>query len=138
MPAPDPYLFFNGNCADAMRFYEKTLGGKMQFMMTYGESPHPENNPPGSEKLVMHSALALDGRTLMASDTPTTFPQNGMSGFSLSLSYDSVAEAERIFKVLAEGGKVTMPMGKTFWAESFGMLTDRFGTPWMIGGGHQG
>jgi PhnB protein len=138
MAAPDVYLFFNGNCAEAMRFYEKALGGKLEFMMTYGESPEPQHNPPGSDKLVMHASLKLDGRSLMGSDTPPGHDKPGMNGFALSLIYESVEEAGRIFDVLGEGGKATMPMSKTFWAESFGMLTDRFGTPWMIGGGSHG
>lgn len=140
MPQLDTYLFFDGNCADAMRFYEATLGGKIEMMLTYGESPekdNPEHCPPGSESRIMHASMSLDGRLLMASDTPAGHFKP-MAGFALSLSYPSAAEAGRIFDKLAEGGQVMMPMGKTFWAEAFGMLTDRFGTPWMVGGGEQG
>ena len=135
MPVLDSYLFFNGNCAEAMRHYERTLGGKLETMMTYAESPQPEQHPPGSEQRIMHASLIVDGRSLMASDTPAGQPATGMSGFSLSLSYPTAGEARRIFDALAEGGKVMMPMEKTFWAEAFGMLTDRFGTPWMVMGG---
>lgn len=135
MPVLDSYLFFNGNCAQAVRFYEATLGGKLEMMMTYAQSPQPEHCPAGSEDRIMHASLKIDGRSLMASDVPAGESYAGMNGFSLSLNYSSVDEARRVFDKLAEGGKVTMPLGKTFWAEAFGMLTDRFGTPWMVGGG---
>ncbi len=135
MPQLDSYLFFNGDCAQAVRFYERVLGAKLQMMMTYGESPEPENCPAGSKDRIMHASLLLDGRTLMASDVPADQPTPGMSGFALSLNYPTVEEARKTFDALADGGKVMMPMGKTFWAEAFGMLTDRFGTPWMVGGG---
>lgn len=138
MSQADAYLFFQGTCAEAMRFYEKTLGGKIEMMMTHAEMPTPPGAPPpppGGADLVMHARLALDGRHLMASDWMGDQPYEGMHGFSLSLVYSSVAEANKVFAALAEGGKVTMPMQKTFWVEIFGMLVDRFGTPWMINGG---
>ena len=130
----DTYLFFDGNCADAMRFYERTLGGKLQ-LMTHGESPMAAQTPPGSANRIMHARLELDGRLLMASDSMVGQPYEKMKGFSLSLIYPTVAEAQRMFAALAEGGQITMPIGKTFWAEAFGMLVDRFGTPWMVNGG---
>ena len=130
----DNYLFFDGNCADAMRFYERTLGGKLQ-LMTHGESPMAAQTPPGSANRIMHARLELDGRLLMASDSMVGQPYEKMKGFSLSLIYPTVAEAQRMFAALAEGGQITMPIGKTFWAEAFGMLVDRFGTPWMVNGG---
>jgi PhnB protein len=135
MPVLDSYLFFNGNCAEAMRFYERTLGGKLEALMTYGDSPEPEKCPAGAKDLVMHASLRIDGRALMASDSPPGYPPSTMGGFALSLNYDSPQEARRIFDALSQGGSVTMPMQKTFWAETFGMLTDRFGTAWMVGGG---
>ena len=137
MPVLDSYLFFNGNCAEAMRFYEKTLGGKLEKMMTYGDSPEPEAGPPGSKGQIMHACLVLDGRMLMASDDPSGGAAKGMSGFALSLNYPTAAEARRVFDALADGGTVMMPMAETFWTEIFGMVTDRFGTPWMVGGGQQ-
>ena len=130
----DNYLFFDGNCADAMRFYERTLGGKLH-LMTHGESPMAAQTPPGSANRILHARLELDGRLLMASDSMVGQPYEGMKGFSLSLIYPTVAEAQRIFAALADGGQVTMPIAKTFWAEAFGMLVDRFGTPWMVNGG---
>ena len=134
----DPYLFFDGNCADAMRFYERTLGGKLEALMKYAEMPGEcDQMPPGSAERIMHARLIIDGRAVMASDSVGQ-PYNGMKGFSVSLAYPTAADARRVFDLLAEGGKVMLPMEKTFWAEGFGMLTDRYGTPWMVGGGMAG
>jgi PhnB protein len=134
MPQLDSYIFFDGNCADAMRFYHRTLGGELQKMMTYEESPDPQQCPPGSAGRIMHACLVLDGRMLMASDSPAGM-HKPMGGFALALNYPTADEARRIFDQLAEGGSVMMPMARTFWTEAFGMVTDRFGTPWMVGGG---
>ena len=134
MPQLDMYLTFNGNCADAMRFYERTLGGKLAMLMTHAESPMAAQTSPGSADRIMHARLVIDGRILMASDSMAGQPYEGMKGFSLSLVYPTVADAQRVFDALAEGGRVTMPLQKTFWAEAFGMLVDRFGTPWMVNG----
>lgn len=138
MPVLDSYLFFNGNCAQAMRFYERTLGGRIEATMTYGDSPEPEQCPAGAKDLVMHTSLKLGDRRLMASDVPPSMGPKPMAGFSLSLAYDAPEEARRIFEALAQGGTVQMPMTKTFWAEAFGMLVDQFGTPWMVSGGMRG
>lgn len=135
MPVLDSYLFFDGNCGEAMRFYEKTLGGKIEMSMTYGESPDPQHGAAGSKDRIMHTSLLIDGRRLMASDTPPGQPSKGMHGFALSVSYPTAEEARRVFDALSAGGTATMPFGKTFWTEGFGMLTDKFGTPWMVGGG---
>ena len=129
----DAYLTFNGNCADAMRFYQRTLGGKLD-LMTHAQSPIAGQTPPGSENRIMHARLAIDGRLLMASDSMVGHPYEGMKGFSLSLIYPTVTEAQRVFNALADGGKVIMPLDKTFWAKAFGMLVDRFGTRWMVNG----
>ena len=134
MPMLDSYLFFNGNCAEAMRFYEKTIGGQMVSMMTYGQSPEPHPMPVDKER-IMHAHLLIDGRNLMASDTPPGQPAAAPAAFALSLNYPSAADARKTFDALSAGGSVTMPMTKTFWIESFGMLTDRFGVAWMVGGG---
>ena len=134
----DTYLFFDGTCADAMRFYERTLGGRIEMMMTHGESPVAGDSPPGSANRILHARLVIDGRVLMASDSMVGQPYGGMKGFSLSLGYPTVAEAKKVFDALSAGGKVTMPLDKTFWAEAFGMLVDRFGTPWMVSGPEAG
>ena len=128
------YLFFDGTCADAMRFYERTLGGKLD-LITHAQSPMAGETPPGSADRIMHARLTIDGGTLMASDSMAGQPYGGMHGFSLALEYPTAADARRIFDALVQGGQVTMPMQKTFWAEAFGMLVDRFGTPWMVNGG---
>jgi PhnB protein len=137
MPQLDTYLTFDGNCADAMRSYERILGGKLEAMMTHAESPMAGQTPPEAANRIMHARLALDGRILMASDTMPGHPYQGMRGFSLSLSYPTLADGQKVFDALADGGQVTMPLQKTFWAEGFGMLTDRFGTPWMVNCGMQ-
>jgi len=128
------YLFFDGTCADAMRFYERTLGGKLD-LITHAQSPMADKTPPGSGDRIMHARLTIDSGTLMASDSMAGQPYAGMHGFSLALEYPTAADARRMFDALVQGGQVTMPMQKTFWAEAFGMLVDRFGTPWMVNGG---
>jgi PhnB protein len=128
------YLVFDGTCAEAFRFYQRTLGGEL-YLMTHGDSPIKDQVPPAAKDRIMHARLLLDGRPLMGSDGMAGQHYEGMKGFSLSLVYPTTAEAQRVFDALADGGRVTMPMQKTFWVESFGMLVDRFGTPWMINGG---
>jgi len=135
MPTLDSYIFFDGQCAQAMRFYERVLGGKLEKMITYGQSPDPANCPPGDPNRIMHACIVLPGgRMLMASDTPEGM-HKPMQGFALALNYPTADEARKVFDELAAGGTVMMPMARTFWSEAFGMFTDRFGTPWMVGGG---
>ena len=131
----DTYLFFDGTCAEAMRFYEKALGGKIEMMMTQAEAPPSAGVPPGSPDRILHASLKLGDRILMASDSMPGEQDHGMHGFALSLSYGTPAEGKKVFDTLSAGGKVTMPMGPTFWVESFGMLDDRFGASWMVSGG---
>lgn len=125
------YLNYGGNCAEAFRFYEKNLGGKILAMMTYADQPNQKNVPPGTEKWVLYANMAIGETQLMGSDVPTERFQP-MRSVYLSLAIDSSEEAERIFKLLNEGGEVFMPMAETFFAFRFGMLRDRFGTSWMI------
>jgi PhnB protein len=127
-----PYLHFNGTCAEALHFYEQALGATTTFKMTFGESPMAAQMPPGSGSRIMHATLDIDGQPLMASDTHPEMGYAGMHGFAVSLSYDSTHQARKVFDALAEGGAVRLPLQKTFWSAAFGMLTDRFGTPWMI------
>ncbi len=137
----EPYLSFDGTCAEAMRFYEKTLGGKIEMMMTYGEVPPTPGQPAPSgdaAKRVMHASLTLEGDRIMASDMPAGMPFEGMKGMTVSLAYPDPARGKAIFDALSAGGKVAMPYQKTFWAEGFGMCTDKFGTPWMINAGDGG
>ena len=132
MPLLDAYLFFDGNCAEAMRFYEHTLGGHIEMMLTYGESPMAAQTPPEAAGRIMHASLILLDRRLMGSDAMLGQPYEAMQGFAMSLNYKTVEEAQPVFDALAAGGRVTMPLQKTFWSDAFGMLVDRFGTPWMF------
>ena len=128
----DSYLFFNGSCSQAMRFYERTLGAKLEMMMTVGQSPMASKVPSAHHDKILHARLTVNGRALMASDWMDERPYEPMHGFRLSLSVSELVEGRRVFDALADGGQVTMPLQKTFWAEGFGMLHDRFGTPWMV------
>lgn len=136
MPTLDSYLFFDGACAEAMRFYQQVLGGDLQPMLTYADGPDGGAVAPGDKGRIMHACLVLDGRMLMASDSPTPEP-GAVRGFAVALNYPKAEDARRTYDALAAGGSVTMPLQKTFWSEAFGMVTDRFGTPWMVGGGAQ-
>ena len=134
-PQFQPYLVFNGQCGEAMRFYERVLGAKVEVIMKMGDAPEPcPGMPPDAKDLVMHARISIGERALMASDAMPGQPYEGMKGFSVALVYPTVDEARRVFDALSEGGQVVMPMNKTFWAESFGMLVDRYGAPWMVNG----
>ncbi len=127
----NPYLFFDGRCEEAFKFYEKLLGGQIKAMMTYEGSPAAEHVPPEWRKKIMHATLEVGGEAFMGADaSPQHYKQP--QGLSVSVSIDKVADAERIFHALAENGEVMMPLEKTFWAARFGMVRDRFGVPWMI------
>ena len=129
-----PHLNFDGQCADAFRFYERCLGGKISVLMTYGQSPVSGEShvPPEAHDKIMHAHLDLGGgRSLIGCDAPApryARPQ----GIQVSLSFADSAEAERAFNALSEAGTITMPFQKTFWSSGFGMAVDRFGIPWMI------
>jgi PhnB protein len=127
----NPYLFFTGNCKEAFTFYEKVLGGKIIAMMTHKETPAAEHTKSEWQDKIIHARMTFGDQVLMASDAPPEH-HRPMQGFSVSLTVQEPAEADRIFKAFSEGGHVTMPIEETFWAHRFGMLVDRFGTPWMI------
>lgn len=136
MPQLNAYINFNGNCAEAMQFYETVLDGKLEAMMKNSQSPMAGQLPPGSADLVMHARLVLDNGVLMAGDAmPGCSAYEGMKGFSLALTYPDATQARDVFASLSEGGQVIMPIESSFWADAFGMLVDRFGTPWTINGG---
>ncbi len=135
MPHPIAYLGFDGTCADAMRFYERALQGKLEVLMTHGASPMAAHCSPETHDRILHARLILPGGgVLMAGDCRGNMPYEGIKGVSMTLNYDTIAEAERAFNALAEGGQVTMAMQPTFWAKTWGMLVDRYGTPWIVNG----
>ncbi|HUI30169.1 MAG TPA: VOC family protein [Candidatus Acidoferrales bacterium] len=126
-----PYLYFNGQCEAAFRFYEECLGGKIVTMSTYAGTPLEREVPPDWRNKIIHASLMLGDKPLLGCDSP---PDRYVKpvGFSVTLGVENLADAERVFNKLAEHGKVSMPLQKTYWTKSFGMLVDRFGIPWMI------
>ena len=124
------YLMFDGRCEAAFRFYAQVFGGKLE-LLTYGRSPMAERTPPEQRDKVMHVSLNMGEGVLMGSDAPPQFYQP-MQGFHVTLVLADPAEAERIFDALSDGGEVRMALQETFWAAKFGMVVDRFGTPWMV------
>ena len=128
-----PYLFFDGKCEEAITHYAKILGGEIEAMMRAEDAPADAqaHMGDGMKGKIMHAFMRIGDFSLMASDSPREHFQKPQ-GYAVSLNYDDPAEAERIFKVLSEGGAVPMPAGPTFFARFFGMCTDRFGTPWMV------
>ena len=137
-----PYLSFGGNTREAFAFYEEALGAKIEAMISYADMPASTNAGEGcaegsapSGDGIMHACLALPGGAMLfAGDTPPGMPYEGIKGAMLALQYDSVDEAHGAFHALLPGGQVTMPLAPTFWAKTFGMLTDRFGVSWAVNG----
>jgi len=128
-----PYLFFEGRTEEALEFYKKTLGAKVEMMMKFKDNPepNPEMCPPGSGEKVMHSCFRIGQASVMASDGMCSGKPH-FGGFSLSLEAPDEKEAKRMFAALGEGGTVQMPLGKTFFSPAFGMVADRFGVSWMV------
>ncbi|MGI8991562.1 MAG: VOC family protein [Bryobacteraceae bacterium] len=127
----NPYLLFNGQCEEAFKFYERCLGGKIVAMFTHAGAPMADKVPPEWRDKIMHAALMVGDRMLMGSDCPPEQYETP-KGFSVQLAVPGPLDAERIFHALAEKGTVRMPIQETFWSPRFGMLVDRFGTPWMV------
>lgn len=126
-----PYLTFKGDCEAAFKFYEKCLNGKIVALLPHAGTPAEQQVPPEWRNKILHARLEVGDDALMGSDAPPDRYEKP-KGFSITLDVDKPADAERMFNALSEKGNVTMPIQKTFWAERFGMLVDRFGTPWMI------
>jgi PhnB protein len=129
----NPYLFFDGRCEEAVEFYRTALGAEVTMLMRFKDSPEPPDPamcPPGSENNVLHASFNIGDTMVMASDSPGEAPR--LQGFSLALSVADEAEAKRLFSALEDGGQMQMPLSKTFFSPAFGMVTDRFGVPWMI------
>jgi PhnB protein len=125
------YLFFNGQCEEAFKFYEQCLGGKIEAMLPHEGSPAADHVPAEWRSKILHARMVVGDQVLMASDAPPGHFQ-APHGFSVNIGVSDANQAERIFHALAEKGKVTMPIAETFWALRFGMLVDRFGIPWMV------
>jgi PhnB protein len=132
---PIPYLSFNGNCAEAVRFYERALGGTLELLMRNADSPFAAQTPAQYADRIIHARLALPGGgALYAGDCPPQMKYSGIHGVGLTLNFEIVAQATAAFNALAEGGTVTMPPQPMFWAKICGMLTDKFGAPWIVNG----
>lgn len=129
--AVEPYIFFGGRCEEALEFYAKVMGGEILGLMRFSDSPEPYSVQPGKENKIMHASVRVGQTTFMASDGSCEGEQ-GFDGFSMAIKVPDQAAAERVFNALAEGGKVKMPLTKTFWTSGFGMLEDKFGLGWMV------
>jgi PhnB protein len=126
-----PYVFFDGRCDEAIEFYKKAIGAEVVALMRWKDSPDKSMATPTNADKVMHSSIKIGETTMMASDGRNTgHPE--FKGFSLSLIPSSTAEAEKLFAALADGGQVQMPLSKTFFSPSFGMVADKFGVSWMV------
>ena len=132
-PNVQPYLFFSGRCEEALEFYRTALGAEVNMLMRHKDCPEPPapgTIPPGYDNKVMHTEFRIGDSILMGSDG--CGEDNAFGGFSLSLSVATEAEADRYFNALANGGKINMPLARTFWSPKFGMVEDRFGMGWMV------
>jgi PhnB protein len=140
-----PYLNFDGDCAEAMAFYAEVFGGKITHQSTFGEMPAGEGMPKlpeAAKSRLMHAHLQVGEQAIMASDTLPAMPGQPAEacaggyrkpqGMWVSISVDNATEGRRVFDALSKGGQVAMPFQPTFWSAGFGMVTDRFGTPWMV------
>lgn len=135
MKAVNPYLNFPGNTEEAFNFYKSVFGGEFSMLQRFKDMPEGGKQPEANGNLIMHISLPLkNGTVLMATDTPDSMNFNLITGNNLSLciSTESEAESDELFKKLSEGGKVDMPLEKTFWGAYFGMFTDKYGIQWMI------
>ena len=126
-----PYVSFNGQCEAAFTFYERSLGGQLGPLFRYGGTSLADQVPADWSDRIMHGSVTIGGQVLQGCDVaPDRY--EGPRGFSLSLQIKSVAEAERVFGEIADGGRIVLPLEKTFWAERFGMVVDRYGIQWLI------
>ena len=130
-----PYLFFGGRCEEAIEFYKKALNAEVTRLLRFKDSPQPAGGdckpPPGSENKIMHAALRIGDTTVMASDGEAKGKPD-FKGFSLSLTAINDTQAQKLLAALSDGGRVEIPLTKTFFSSNFGMVVDRFGVTWMI------
>ncbi len=129
MPGVTPYIAFSGTCREAVEFYKKALSAEVLFSQTFGESPMASM---GAADKIMHCSIKVGSSVIMMCDDPRPDAAAGVGNISLALGLNDPKEAKQLFDNLAEGGSVSMPLEKTFWAEAFGMLTDKFGVRWMV------
>ncbi len=135
MKTINPYINFNGNCEEAFNFYKSIFGGEFNYFSRFEEMPGDQPIPKELAKQVMHVGLPISKETvLMGSDTSENFGGKVSQGtnFSISIDFDSESEAKEVFEKLSEGGKVFMPLEKTFWGALFGMFVDKYGIQWMV------
>lgn len=136
MPKLNTYLSFDGTAAEAMHFYEQVLDAKLDMLVRVSDVPDAAHLPKTAANKILHAQLSLEnGDILMASDWMAPKPHEGMKGFSVAIGYETAKDATRVFEALAKGGVTILPLQPSFFAETFGMLIDRFGTPWSISGG---
>ena len=134
--AIEPYLFFNGRCEEAIEFYKKAVGAKVEMLMRFKETPGDHKCTPGTEEKIMHSSMRV-GDTLVNASDGMAQGQPDFKGFSLVLNPKDKAEAERLFAAISNGGQVQLPLARTFFSSRFGMAADRFGVSWMVIAEHQ-
>jgi PhnB protein len=125
----NPYIAFKGNCRQAIEFYKTALGAEVLFIQTVGESPMSDIGPPEN---IMHCTIKVGGSTIMMCDDPNPGAATGVGAISLAIGLGDPKRAEELFGNLSDGGTVIMPLSKTYWAEAFGMVTDKFGIRWMV------
>lgn len=133
----DTYIFFNGDCAAALDLYKSAFGAQVTALIRFRDAPDGGNAPPEWQDKVMHAVFRVGSKEVMASDGGNEQQRKAYSGFTLSLVADDAQSGERIFSNLAEGGKVLTPWQSTFWTKGFGMVTDRFGVPWLVNVAHE-
>lgn len=126
------YLNFNGDCADAFKFYQRCLGGEIVAMLPFGDTPGCEDMGPESRDKIMHACLLVNGQMLMGTDATPGHPYEGVKGAHVSINVDTPEEAERVFKDMTKDATVIMPLEPTFWAQRFGIFQDQFGVSWMV------
>jgi PhnB protein len=126
-----PLVNFNGDCKEAFHFYAATFGGKLEFLMSWGSSPMAAEVPAQWQQKILYGRVAIGDRELIGGDAPPGSYQKPQ-GISLQYRPQDAADAARVFAALADGGSVSLPLQKTFWSESYGMVTDRFGVPWEV------